>query len=154
MARSRLDDVDHTILTAIQEDARPNTNAAISDRLDVAASTVSKRITRLESDGIITGYHAAVDYEQAGFPLDVLFLCTAPIADRDDYIERTFDIDGVVNVRELMTGTQNVHIRVVGASKADITRTAHALDDIGYTVADEILLRNEYDRPSVRFNTE
>jgi DNA-binding Lrp family transcriptional regulator len=154
MSDSGLDEIDYTILRAIQEDARHNTNAAISERLAVTASTVSKRLGRLESDGIIKGYSSDIDYEQAGFPLNVLFICTAPIAERTQLIEQALSIEGVVNVRELMTGKRNVHIQVVGASKNDITHSAYLLDNMGYTVSDEILLRTEYRQPSSRFHSE
>ena len=50
-----------------------------------------------------------------------------------------------------MTGRNNVHIQVVGSSNDDITHIAHALDNIGYTVNDEILMRTEYNQPSVQF---
>ena len=74
MTDSGLDDIDRIILRVLQEDARNNTNAAISYRLDVTASTVSKRLGRLESDGIIRGYYSDIDYERAGYPLNVLFI--------------------------------------------------------------------------------
>ena len=51
-----------------------------------------------------------------------------------------------------MTGDENVHIQAVGTSNDDITRIAHALDTMGYTVADEILMRAEYTQPSVDFD--
>ena len=151
MSAPTLDEIDRAILHALQEDARQNTNAAISERVSVSASTVGKRITRMEEEGMIKGYQPTVDYEKAGFPIQMLFVCTAAIAEREGLIEETLGLDGVVNVRELMTGEHNVHILVVGSSKEDITQIAHELDEIGYTVTDEILLREEYDQPSIRF---
>lgn len=151
MSGPSLDEVDRGILRALQEDARHNTNATISDRVSVSASTVGKRISRLEDEGIIKSYRTEIDYEAAGFPLHVLFICTATITDRKRLIDETLDIDGIVNVRELMTGRNNVHMQVVGSSNDDITRIAHVLDAMGYTVNDEILLRAEYNQPSVRF---
>lgn len=148
MSGPKLDEIDRAILHALQRDARQNTNAAISNRVSVSASTVGKRISRMEDEGIIKGYQTTLDYEAAGFPLQVLFICTATIADREALIENTLGLDGVINVRELMTGERNVHILVIGASKEDITRIAYELDNMGYTVTDEILLREEYNQPS------
>ncbi len=153
MGRSSLDEIDRAILHALQEDARHNTNAAISERVSVSASTVGKRIANLEERGLIKGYQPNLNYEEAGFPLQVLFICTAPISERESLIKETLGIEGVANVRELMTGEENVHIQVIGASNDDITRIAHVLDSMGYQVTDEILLRNEYNQPSVRFDT-
>ena len=151
MSGPRVDEIDRAILQALQEDARQNTNAAISERVSVSASTVGKRIARLEDRGIIRGYRPEFDYEEAGFPIQVLFICTASIADRETMIQETLGLDGVVNVRELMTGQDNVHVQVVGASNDDITRIAHQLDNLGYSVSDEILMRAEYTQPSVHF---
>jgi len=146
-----LDEIDQTILYALQEDARHNTNAAISERVGVSASTVGKRIRRLEDRGVILGYRPEIDYERAGFPLRLLFICTATISEREALIERTLDLDGVVNVRELMTGERNVHVQVTGTTNDDITRIARTIDEMGYVITDEILMREEYTQPSVRF---
>lgn len=153
MDGERLDEVDRAILHALQRNARQNTNAAISDDVSVSASTVGKRIARMENEDVINGYRPEIDYEEAGFPLQVLFICTAGIAEREDLIKETLELDGVINVRELMTGHQNVHIEVIGATNDDITRIAHELHNMGYTVADEILMRAEYNRSSMHFDT-
>lgn len=152
MSGPGLDEIDRAILHALQEDARQNTNAAISERVSVSASTVGKRIARMEDQGVIRTYNPEIDYEEAGFPLHVLFICTAGIAEREGLIKETLGITGVINVRELMTGQENVHIQVIGSSSDDITRIAHELDNMGYSVTDEILLRAEYNQPSVHFD--
>lgn len=146
-----LDDVDRKILYALQEDARNNSNANISDQVGVSPSTVGKRITSLEERGIIQGYSPEINYEKAGLPLEVLFICTAQIAEREALVEAAHEIDGVVNVREIMTGTKNVHIHVVGSSNDDITHIAATLDEHGYEITDEILLRSERDSPASVF---
>ncbi|WP_224449717.1 Lrp/AsnC family transcriptional regulator [Haloprofundus salilacus] len=151
MTDAELDTVDREILHALQDDARNNTNADISERVGVSASTVGKRIRRLEANGIIKGYHTEIDYEKAGQPLRVLFVCTAPIANRSALIEKIFEVDGVVNVLEMMTGEGNIHVQVVGASNDDITRIAETIDSYDLVVNDEILIRSEYARPSTLF---
>lgn len=147
MSQFVLDEIDRVILQSLQEDARHNTNAAISDRVSVSPSTVRKRIERLEENGVIQGYLPQVDYENAGYQLQVLFVCSASIAERERLVTDTLDVSGVVNVRELMTGQQNVHIRAIGSSNDDITRIARSLDELGYSVADEIMIRSDRNRP-------
>lgn len=151
MSAPSLDETDQAILYALQEDARHNTNAAISDRVGVSASTVGKRIQKLEECGVIQGYRPQIDYERAGLPIQVLFICTASIADRESYIEQTLAIDGVVHIRELMTGHGNIHVFVTGASNEDITRVAETIDQLGYDVEDKILLKDEYAQPLALF---
>ncbi|WP_224335892.1 Lrp/AsnC family transcriptional regulator [Haloprofundus halobius] len=147
MTAVELDTIDYEILHALQEDARHNTNADISERVGVSASTVGKRVRRLESNGVIKGYRTDIDYEKAGRPLRVLFTCTAPIADRGALIEKILTVDGVVDVRELMTGEGNIHVQVVGASNEDITRIAETIDSYALVVSDEILVKGENVRP-------
>lgn len=54
-----MDDLDRKIIAALRKDARVSISA-ISKSLDVARATVQHRITRLENDGIITGYTATI----------------------------------------------------------------------------------------------
>lgn len=85
----------------LQDDARHVSSRNIADVMDVSASTVRKHITRLEEEGIISGYHAAVDYTNAGYQLRMLVYCTAPITERERFADAALDIQGVVRVQEI-----------------------------------------------------
>jgi DNA-binding Lrp family transcriptional regulator len=137
-----IDDVDKAILYALQEDARNMSSSEIAERTDTSGSTVRKRIQRLESEGVIKGYSADVDYQQSGYPLRMLLFCTASIPERGDIIPEILSIDGVVSVQELVTGEKNLLVTVVGESDNDITPVAQELLDMGLTVADEVLVRS------------
>ncbi len=63
-----LDNTDRTLLTTLQEDAR-QTNAELARRVELSATGLSKRLRRLESAGIITGYVAQVDREAVGYDM-------------------------------------------------------------------------------------
>ena len=67
----RLDDTDRRILQAIARDARLSARA-IAREVGVAPGTVSERLERLEQDGIVTGYHAAVDPASIGRSMEFL----------------------------------------------------------------------------------
>lgn len=147
MARYSLDEIDKGILYALQKDARTTTTRRIGDRVDVSASTISNRIDRLEDEGIITSYRTMLDYEQAGFPLHVLVVCSAPITERESLARQALDIKGVVNIRELMAGEQNIRVEAVGKSNDDITRIVMELSELGLVTSSETLIRNQYFRP-------
>lgn len=151
MSELDLDEVDMAILRALQEDARNNTNADISGMVGVSPSTIGNRINRLEGEGVIKGYRPDIDYELAGFPLRVLFVCSAPITERRKFVDAVLDVKGVVNVREMMTGEHNIHVQVVVQSNDDLTRIAQEVDELGLTVNEEILMKGEYSRPSIQF---
>lgn len=154
MSDELLDEIDRKILFIIQEDARNNTNAEISDRIGVSPSTVGNRIKQLETSGIIKGYQPDIDYNRAEFPLRVLFVCTTSITERSKLIREVVDISGVVGVKELMTGQDNIHIEVVGSRNEDITTSARAIDDMGIKISEEILVKNEYSQPASVFKPE
>jgi DNA-binding Lrp family transcriptional regulator len=142
-----LDDVDREILYALQEDARNLSSGEIAERTDASSSTVRKRIQRLESEGVIKGYSADIDYQKSGYPLRMLLFCTAPIPDRGELIDDILDIPGVISVQELVTGEENLLVTAVGESDSDITPVAQELLEMGLTVADEVLVRSHETTP-------
>jgi Lrp/AsnC family transcriptional regulator, leucine-responsive regulatory protein len=63
-----LDDVNRRILTELQTDGRIAV-AELARRLHLSPPTVSERLARLESAGVIRGYHADVDPVAVGYAL-------------------------------------------------------------------------------------
>ncbi|MCU4799377.1 Lrp/AsnC family transcriptional regulator [Halobacteria archaeon HArc-gm2] len=153
MTEYELDDVDREILFALQDDARNLSSGEIAERTDASSSTVRKRIQRLESDGIIKGYSADVDYQQSGYPLRMLLFCTAPIPERGELIDDILEISGVVSAQELVTGEKNLLVTAVGETDDDITPVAQELLDMGLTVADEVLVRSHEATPFDGFSS-
>ncbi len=154
MADEDIDDVDRAILYALQEDARNMSSGDIAQRTGTSDSTVRKRIQRLESQDVIKGYSAAVDYQQSGYPLRMLLFCTASIPERGDLVPDILAIDGVVSVQELVTGEQNLLVTAVGESDSEITPVAQELLDMGLTVADEVLVRSHETTPFGKFGSD
>ena len=68
MAERELDIIDHQILELLSRNAR-RTMADIAERVSLSASAVTRRIDRLERDGVISGYTVVVDHAKAGRPL-------------------------------------------------------------------------------------
>ena len=66
-----MDARDRKILALLQGDARLG-YADIGDRVGLAASSVHDRVRKLEKKGVIRGYRADVDHEQAGFPITAI----------------------------------------------------------------------------------
>jgi DNA-binding Lrp family transcriptional regulator len=154
MVEHDIDDVDRAILHALQADARNTSSSDIASRTGTADSTVRKRIQRLESERVIKGYSADVDYGKSGYPLRMLLYCTASIPERGELIPEILRIDGVVSVQELVTGEQNLLVTAVGESDSDITPVAQALLELGLTVADEVLVRSHETTPFDEFDPD
>lgn len=151
---NEIDEVDQKILYALQEDARNLSSGEIADRTGTSGSTVRKRIQRLESDGVIKGYSADIDYQMSGYPLRMLLFCTAPIPERGDLIPEILDIPGVVSVQELVTGEENLLVTAVGEDDSEITPVAQQLLDLGLTVSDEVLVRSHVSTPFEGFSSD
>lgn len=63
-----IDDIDHQIITSLQEDARLSM-AALAEKVGLTTSTVHDRVKKLEKKGIIRGYVALVDPQALGKPI-------------------------------------------------------------------------------------
>ncbi|AUV80734.1 transcriptional regulator [Salinigranum rubrum] len=151
MARE-LDEVDRGILYLLQREARSTTAQEISDTVGVSPSTVRNRIDQLEADGIIEGYHPEIDYEAASLPLRVLFICTAPAKRRTELAKEAMEVQGVIDMREMMTGRRNIHIEVVGTSTSDITRITDAIHALGLEIESSELVRQRQAQPFNHFH--
>lgn len=150
----RIDEIDKRILYHLAADARNTSAPMIAEEMDVTPGTIRNRITQLEENGIITGYHAQIEYERAEGRIVNLFICTAPVAERDRLASRALDIPGVVNVRELMAGQRNLHIIGIGTDTNDITRIASKLADLGLEIKEEDIVQQEATQPYDQFGPE
>jgi Lrp/AsnC family leucine-responsive transcriptional regulator len=144
MNSTYLDELDRTILGFLQRDARNHTATDIAEETEVTDATVRNRIHRLEEEeGIIDEFVPVIDYEQAGYGLKMVIICTAPVSERQDLVEKAKDLEAVTFVRELMTGKRNVQVTVVASDREEITEIANRLNDIGLTIeAEEQVIRD------------
>lgn len=66
-----IDDKDKKILNELMHDSRQSFRE-IAKKIGVSTVTVMKRVKKLEKDKILTNYYAMIDYEKAGYEMDVL----------------------------------------------------------------------------------
>lgn len=146
-----LDDIDRSILYMLQRDARNSTAQDIADRAGVSASTVRNRVNQLEADGIIEGYHPEINYEAANLPLQVTFIISSPPKQLEENSEKLRGIQGVIDVREMLTGRRNLHVDVVGTSTTDLTRITDAIHDIDLKIESSEMMRKRHVQPFNHF---
>ncbi len=151
MSEVALDDVDRGILFLLQQDARNTTIAEMAERVDVSDSTVRNRIEHLEETGVIEGYFPKIDYEKAHYPLHVLFVCSAPAENREALARDALDRHGVVDVREMLTSKNNIHIEVVATDTRDLTEISNELATMGFEIESSEILTNHHTRPWAEF---
>jgi len=154
MSEVALDEIDRGILFLLQKDARNITIAEIAEEVDVSASTVRNRIEHLEETSVIEGYYPKIDYEQANYPLHVLFVCSAPADEREEMALNILGQHGVVDVREMLTSKRNIYIEVVATDTRDLTEITNNLSSRGFTVESTEIITNHYTRPWGEFEFE
>jgi Lrp/AsnC family leucine-responsive transcriptional regulator len=66
-----LDDPNLRLIAELQQDARLSF-AELGRRVGLSSPAVAERMTRLEEDGVITGYHAEVDPRALGYTLGAI----------------------------------------------------------------------------------
>lgn len=146
-----IDETDERILYYLTEDARHTSAPDIAQEVDLSPPTVRTRIRQLEDNGVITGYYPHINYERANGRLTNLLICTASATKRQELAQRALDVPGVVNVREIMTGRGDLHIKAVGTDTDDMMRIAQDITDLGIEIDDEGLVHREYVRPYAQF---
>lgn len=140
---SQLDEIDAQLLALLQADARW-TATDLAAEVGVSDNTVHNRMNRLEEAGVIEGYTADIEPRRAGLQFYYHFTCTTPISERAEVAEEVSSHPEVVEVTELMTGQENLHIKLVGETDQDITRMARQLDELNLEITDENLIRAEH----------
>jgi Lrp/AsnC family leucine-responsive transcriptional regulator len=79
-----MDSVDRSILDALRANARA-TYAELAREVGLSAPAVHERVSKLESAGVITGYHAAVAPESLGYSMSALVgVFLSDTADEDE----------------------------------------------------------------------
>lgn len=150
-----IDETDRKILYLLQEESRPDlTHDDIAARIGVSSSTVGNRLNDLKESGVLVGYLPQIDYERAGVPHHVLFICTAPISERGTLGERAIDVHRVVSVQELLSGRRNMHIEAVCLDTSAVEEVATNLHSIGLKVENSEILRRSYSQPFNDFGEE
>ena len=140
----RVDAIDKRILYQLAVDARNASTSDIAEEMDVTPATIRNRIKQLEEEGILQGYRADIDYKSIESYVTYQFRCTASIPDRKRLAQSALEIHGVITARELMAGSSNVVITVVGADTDEITQLAQKLSNLGLEIDDESVIENEY----------
>ena len=147
----RIDAIDERILYRLAAEARHTSAPDIADELEVSAPTVRNRIRRLESAGVIEGYHAHVDYERVDGRLTNRVTCSTPGTDRERFARRILGVSGVVAVEEVMSGREDLLVTAVGTDTDDLARIARDIKALGVEVEDEDLVLRQHFGPYAPF---
>ncbi len=121
----KLDAVDHSILTVLRRDARI-TNLDLAEKVGLSPSACSRRIHRLQNEGVIAGFGATIDEAALGRGLTVLIFITLSQQSEEflDAFERAVRDcpgarDGAIAECYLLSGQYDYVMRVAMRDMAD-----------------------------------
>lgn len=136
--RAELDDVDRRILRILAADARTPNNA-LAAQAGIAASTCLMRVRRLQEVGVIRGFHADLDPEALGRPLQAIIavrLQSHARAKIGQFGETMAALPGVLDVF-FLAGAYDFHIHVAAESPEGlrdfVVRNLSASHDVAMT---------------------
>ncbi len=109
-----MDRIDRQIITELQANARLSITD-LAEAVGLTPTPCTRRLARLEAEGVITGYTARVDQTKLGLPLTVFIFVELERQSHDTL--RNFEtairrFDEIVECH-LMTGTRDILLKVV-----------------------------------------
>ncbi|MFV0421090.1 Lrp/AsnC family transcriptional regulator [Oleidesulfovibrio sp.] len=109
---TKLDEQDRLIIAALQENGRLS-NMEIANRVNLSHSSCSRRIARLEKDGVIVGYRALTDRRKLGYTVHAFCeIVRDPSISWAELAEQMKDIEGVVSVYAV-SGSVDIMVEIV-----------------------------------------
>ena len=126
-----LDSVDKKIIAMLQKNARIPVKE-IAKEVYLSSPAVSARISRLEKEGILKGFHALVNYEAFGYGIKAFInLSVEPYQKKEFY---PF-IQSIPNVLECncVTGDYSMLIEVAYQSTVELDHFINELQQFGHT---------------------
>lgn len=125
------DATDLKLLDALRQDARLS-YAELGRLVHLSAPAVRERISRLELDGIITGYHARVAPDRMGYPIQAYLRLTTPA---EFYPRVLAEVERIPEIQSCahVTGEDAFVLQVMARTTADLERIIACLSTYGKT---------------------
>jgi len=132
-----MDTTDRQLLEALQNDARVS-YAELGRRVGLTPPAVAERVRRLETSGIIAGYHAQVDLKKAGYGL-VAFIRLSSAPELAKQLGRIAAETPEVLEFHHVTGTEGFVLKVAARSIEHLEKVIMQLLPYGQTTTSIVL---------------
>jgi len=142
-----MDDTDRRIVALLQENARRSFKD-IGDRVHLSAPAVKRRVDRLEADGVIRGYSAAVDSRAFGWQAEAFVDLYCEGGMPADAIRRAVEGEPGVKSAHTVAGEASALLHVMATNTQDLElclERIRATEGISRTVT-EVVLSTLFDR--------
>lgn len=125
-----LDRTGWRLLNELQQNARLS-YTELGQRVGLSLPAVTDRIRRMQETGILTGYHAEVDFERVGLPVQALVHLERLGGRSCDYVaEQVTQIPEVMEIDRVI-GDDSIVVRVAASSIHHLTRIIDQLSQYG-----------------------
>jgi Lrp/AsnC family leucine-responsive transcriptional regulator len=125
-----LDKTGWRLLNELQQNARLS-YTELGQRVGLSLPAVTDRIRRMEEAGILTGYHAEIDFERVGLPVQAIVRLESIGGRSCDYVaEQANQIPEVIECYRVI-GDDSIVVRVAAASINHLTKVIDQLSQYG-----------------------
>ena len=110
----RLDKIDKKILIILQRNAKI-TNSKLSKEIGLSPAPTLERVRKLESNGIISGYHAKLDKSKLGLGVSTFVMVSLKVHNKKNllsFLDKIKDLDNIVECHHI-TGSADFILKVV-----------------------------------------
>ena len=110
----KIDTIDKKILKTLQKNAKI-TNARLSKEIGLSPAPTLERVRKLETRGIISGYHAKLDKSKIGLGVSTYVMVSLKSHNKknlDLFIEKIKDVENIVECHHI-TGSGDFILKVV-----------------------------------------
>jgi Lrp/AsnC family transcriptional regulator, leucine-responsive regulatory protein len=121
-----MDDIDRKILGALHADGRVSFRD-LSQRIYLSPNATAERVRRLQSTGVIRGFHASVDIRLLGLSVEAYIdVRLQPGTSAQSFEAAVTKLPGVVSMA-ILTGSFDVRLRVACKDQTDLVRLIETL---------------------------
>lgn len=110
----RLDKIDKKILIILQRNAKI-TNSKLSKEIGLSPAPTLERVRKLESNGIIRGYHAKLDKSKLGLGVSTFVMVSLKVHNKRNllsFLDKIKDLENIVECHHI-TGSADFILKVV-----------------------------------------
>ena len=110
----KIDNIDKKILSILQKNAKI-TNAKLSKEIGLSPAPTLERVRKLETQGIISGYHAKLNMSKIGLGVSTFVMVTLKGHNKKNitsFIEKIKKVENIVECHHI-TGSGDFILRVV-----------------------------------------
>ena len=110
----RLDKIDKKILIILQRNAKI-TNSKLSKEIGLSPAPTLERVRKLESNGIISGYHAKLNKSKLGLRVSTFVMVSLKVHNKKNllsFLDKIKDLENIVECHHI-TGSADFILKVV-----------------------------------------